>query len=46
MGAGLLKARPGVHVLVGIHTLAHDQLASSLVRLVLRCDLESLRLVV
>ena len=38
---GLVKARPGVHVLVGIHTFAHDQFASCLVRLVLCCDLEA-----
>ena len=40
---GLLKARPGVHVLVGVHTLAHDQFAPCHVWLVLCCDLESLR---
>ena len=42
---GLFKARPVVHVHVGIHTLGHDQFASCLVRLVLCCDLESFSLV-
>ena len=30
---GLFKAHPGVHVLLWVHTLAHDQFASYLVRL-------------
>ena len=36
---GLLEALPGVHVLVGVHTLAHEEVA---LRLMAGCYLESL----
>ena len=39
---GLLETLPGVHVLIGVHTFAHQQRALVLVRLILGCDKEGL----